>query len=594
MSGQRVNLAKSAVLFSNNTPPRVQLCYKDFLGVRFLERSEKYLGLPCIILRSKEETFRFIEDKMSLRLRSWKRECLSPAGIHTLLQFVIAGLPVYAMSCYELTATMCESLNTLMTKFWWGQVTDDQRVLKSVYFPHTTLIHGNGRGRPSWGWQSLMKGRDYLQPGLQWQIGSGLQVDALQDHWLSGSLPSRPSLRGRGVYLGPPTVAGFVAQGRWNLPLLRYWFSEESVRLIQSIPLPWRPQVDRLVWHHSSSGVYTVSSGYEFGMRSRPDLFSANLSPMEKSTWVSIWTLPIQPKLRLFLWKVLHRILPTLQGIMIRVRSDSIDPTCQICYAAPESVEHLLLHCVVSRRFLHMCSLHPPDLGDTHIAIYWKTILFTQPQFKDVWVLAWWRLWKSRNRVVFDRAQTRLEFLFQYFHNQWREHSVIYGPSISPSLPPSPLPLISWRPPLPSRLKINVDGAVRPNLGGSAGWVLRDSEGMVLRAMAATYPGILDPFLLELMAFRDACTWCLWAGVLQVDIEGDAELVSTRLLAGQIRANPGGAIIEEILQMHRGASSWRFMTVRRSGNRAAHYVARMALANLPGVMEVDMTSRVGT
>ncbi|CAN1797267.1 hypothetical protein LINPERHAP1_LOCUS21207, partial [Linum perenne] len=79
-----------------------------------------------------------------------------------------------------------------------------------------------------------------------------------------------------------------------------------------------------------------------------------------------------------------------------------------------------------------------------------------------------------------------------------------------------------------------------------------------------------------------------------VDIEEDAELVSTRLLVGQTRANLGGAIVEEILQMQRGAPAWRFMTVRRSGNRAAYYVARMALSNLPGVVEVDMTSWVGT
>ncbi|CAN1749319.1 Uncharacterized mitochondrial protein AtMg00310 [Linum perenne] len=214
MSGQRVNLGKSAVTFSQNTPPHIQLRYRNLLGVRFLERSEKYLGLPCVILRSKEETFRFIEDKVSLRLRSWKRECLSPAGVHTLLQSVIAGLPVYAMSCFELTDKMCEALNTLMAKFWWGKVSDDRRVLKSVYFPNTTLLQSNGRGRPSWGWKSLMIGRELLQPGLRWQIGSGMQVDALQDRWLPGSLPLRPSLRGPRVYQGPPTVAGFVAQGR--------------------------------------------------------------------------------------------------------------------------------------------------------------------------------------------------------------------------------------------------------------------------------------------------------------------------------------------------------------------------------------------
>ncbi|CAN1800751.1 Uncharacterized mitochondrial protein AtMg00310, partial [Linum perenne] len=241
----------------------------------------------------------------------------------------------------------------LLAKQCWRILTNPNlllsRVLKIVYFPNTTLLQSNGRGRPSWGWQILMVQRDFLQPSLRWQI-----VDALEDHWLPGSLPLWPGFRGPGVYLGPPTVAGFVAHGRWNVPLLRYWFAEESVGLIQSIPLPWRPQADRRVCHHSPSGVYTVSSGYEVGMRSRPNLFSFNLSPMDFSTWISIWSLQIQPKLRFFLWKILHRILPTLHGIMVRIRSETIDPLCPVCYDAPETVEHLLVHCVITRRFLCM------------------------------------------------------------------------------------------------------------------------------------------------------------------------------------------------------------------------------------------------
>ncbi|CAN1811782.1 hypothetical protein LINPERHAP1_LOCUS26324 [Linum perenne] len=80
------------------------------------------------------------------------------------------------------------------------------------------------------------------------------------------------------------------------------------------------------------------------------------------------------------------------------------------------------------------------------------------------------------------------------------------------------------------------------------------------------------------------------ASVLQVDIEGDAELVSTNLLTGQVLSNPGVTIVEEILQLQREAPAWCLMTVRRSGNRAAHYVARMALTNLPEIMECMIQS----
>ncbi|CAN1824336.1 hypothetical protein LINPERHAP1_LOCUS30735 [Linum perenne] len=118
-------------------------------------------------------------------------------------------------------------------------------------------------------------------------------------------------------------------------------------------------------------------------------------------------------------------------------------------------------------------------------------------------------------------------------------------------------------------------GVVRPNVGGSSGWVLRNSDGVVLRAIGTTYPGIVDQFVLELLAFRDACIGCLWVGFLQVDIEGDAELVSTKLLAGQVLSNPGGAIVEEILQLQKGAPAWRLMTVHRSGDWPATFPVRL-------------------
>ncbi|CAN1143423.1 hypothetical protein LINPERPRIM_LOCUS26522 [Linum perenne] len=51
------------------------------------------------------------------------------------------------------------------------------------------------------------------------------------------------------------------------------------------------------------------------------------------------------------------------------------------------------------------------------------------------------------------------------------------------------------------------------------------------------------------------------------NIERDAELVLTKPLADQVHSNPGGAIVEEILQLQRGAPAWRFMTVRRPGEQ---------------------------
>ncbi|CAN0863784.1 hypothetical protein LINGRAHAP2_LOCUS8787, partial [Linum grandiflorum] len=46
-----------------------------------------------------------------------------------------------------------------------------------------------------------------------------------------------------------------------------------------------------------------------------------------------------------------------------------------------------------------------------------------------------------------------------------------------------------WFPPRFPRLKIKVDGAVRPGAGGAAGWALRDSTVAVMHAFGTPYPG---------------------------------------------------------------------------------------------------------
>ncbi|PRQ29312.1 hypothetical protein RchiOBHm_Chr5g0012551 [Rosa chinensis] len=50
--------------------------------------------------------------------------------------------------------------------------------------------------------------------------------------------------------------------GNWNLELLCNCFTENEVALILSIPIPNYHIKDKLIWHFSRNGVYTVKSGY--------------------------------------------------------------------------------------------------------------------------------------------------------------------------------------------------------------------------------------------------------------------------------------------------------------------------------------------
>ncbi|CAL1367005.1 unnamed protein product [Linum trigynum] len=72
LSGQKVNLAKSALCFSRDIllPDAEVLGW--ILGVGSVIVTDQYLGLPSLVGRSKMETFRCFEERVLSRLQGWK------------------------------------------------------------------------------------------------------------------------------------------------------------------------------------------------------------------------------------------------------------------------------------------------------------------------------------------------------------------------------------------------------------------------------------------------------------------------------------------------------------------------------------------
>ncbi|CAL1353399.1 unnamed protein product [Linum trigynum] len=64
LSGQRVNLDKSAVCFSKNISTPDQEFLATILGVGAVGVHDKYLGLPTLVARFKTATFRYLEEKL--------------------------------------------------------------------------------------------------------------------------------------------------------------------------------------------------------------------------------------------------------------------------------------------------------------------------------------------------------------------------------------------------------------------------------------------------------------------------------------------------------------------------------------------------
>ncbi|KAL6219594.1 hypothetical protein ACLB2K_007353 [Fragaria x ananassa] len=120
ISSQQINLQKSVVSFSKNVVVEEQERLADLMGVRRVEKHDKYLGVPVEVSYSKEEAFGYLVERVKQRTQGWREKLLSVAGKEILIKAVIQAIPTYIMNCFELPKYLCDDMHKLMAQFWWG------------------------------------------------------------------------------------------------------------------------------------------------------------------------------------------------------------------------------------------------------------------------------------------------------------------------------------------------------------------------------------------------------------------------------------------------------------------------------------------
>ncbi|CAN1820537.1 Uncharacterized mitochondrial protein AtMg00310, partial [Linum perenne] len=141
----------------------------------------------------------------------------------------------------------------LLAKQSWCILTQPElllsRVLKGRYFPSANFLNATKRSNPSWGWQSILHGRDLLLPGLLWQVGLNTRLGVLERPWVPGAqglsfpMPRVPVLNLRDVQ-----VSSLILHQSWDRSRLRELFDPSSVHAIESIPLPRTLHTSKPIW----------------------------------------------------------------------------------------------------------------------------------------------------------------------------------------------------------------------------------------------------------------------------------------------------------------------------------------------------------
>lgn len=120
VSGQVINLSKSAITFGAKVNPQVKTRMRNTLGIHNNGGIGKYLGLPEQFGRKKSEMFEYIVEKVRAIKQSWKQKHLSHGDKEVLLKSVALAMHIFSMNIFRPPKEICEEINSILARFWWG------------------------------------------------------------------------------------------------------------------------------------------------------------------------------------------------------------------------------------------------------------------------------------------------------------------------------------------------------------------------------------------------------------------------------------------------------------------------------------------
>lgn len=176
---------------------------------------------------------------------------------------------------------------------------------------------------------------------------------------------------------------------------------------------------DVLIWKHNNKA-YNTADMYR--------LINTNNS-FSISRWSFLWDLKVPPKIRIFVWKLCNKILPTKHFLARRLTNYNIHPYCTQCNTENENVKHIFKDCRVAKqcwRFLENWRVSVDMQNNTEDWLWRSYMVANKLPYKEHWQVTLsamlWTLWTSRNEFIFQNkinTQSQLEFLISHRSYLW-------------------------------------------------------------------------------------------------------------------------------------------------------------------------------
>lgn len=152
---------------------------------------------------------------------------------------------------------------------------------------------------------------------MRWRNSSGVGTIISNDPWL----PTPHSLKPVSLLdedCKHQLVAALIIEesNSWNVNLVKSLFLYHEASTILHLPLSRQGAEDKLVWHWSKNGDFTVKSAYHQAVdlletKTESHSTKGEILSHNKVPWEKICKLDMPNKVKFFLWKACKSILPT-------------------------------------------------------------------------------------------------------------------------------------------------------------------------------------------------------------------------------------------------------------------------------------------
>ena len=209
------------------------------------------------------------------------------------------------------------------------------------------------------------------------------------------------------------------------------------------------------------------------------------------------------------------------------------------------SCKHLFKDCVEVQVFWELGPLKlKPALHGASSVFCWveNMVELLHGGQLGVFFMSLWLIWLERNKVVWNDGSFNLMAMIDNLNGFMEEYRGCHVPSCAKVC----RPFVKWCCPPSGRLKINVDGGFRKDVGiGGVGVVVRDENGTCKAALARTVQFAHSTYHVEAEALRVGLVLAVEQGWDEIVVESDCVMLVHVLTRDGDDLSSVGRVMEE-------------------------------------------------